>query len=694
MNNNQTSQKLTFLELINKYKIEIPIIQRDYAQGRKGKEELRKNFLGALYNAITKEVPLELDFVYGSVKDNVLQPLDGQQRLTTLFLLHWYIAIKEKKLDEVKNQLTKFTYETRSSSREFCYELANKGIVMNDILNPSELIIDSSWFYLSWKRDPTIKSMLTMLDSIHHKFGDEIELWDKLKNISFQYIELQNFGLSDDLYIKMNARGKALTEFENFKAKFEQYIEKKNWEKEGELTKTFSNKIDTLWTDLFWNFRNKDEKSKEFNLFDNGVMNFISGIAISNYAKSLEIEKNTDLDTVVKNELIAKSNERLVTEESVKKERVERRIVTLFNNPRDLKPEDFPNEDSFRYLKNCFEKYAEKQTDNYCNSELFPKSLNLWDYCTDDSSIFKILISEKLTTYKQRVLFYAQTTYLIKINEFNSVTFSDWMRVVRNIIQNSTIDSASTFISAIGLINKLSNGCDEIYQYLSNGCNEIYQYLSKENTQSKFASEQVIEEIQKAKIVKISDDNKSVIHDIEDTNFCKGKIDFALFCIDYEVESSSCETFDRDRLEKIFTTIKNNFEDVNTKLSDDFKRAFLTVSNSYYDVWSEWSYSFESHKKWLLVKNDDLRKYFALNKASKRNCLKSLFILLNNGKNYRQIIDDYKIPEDMPNWKNRLIKEDKLLDGATFILVPNDNSFCYLAWQQRPSKNDQVRKIQ
>jgi uncharacterized protein with ParB-like and HNH nuclease domain len=96
MKNNPESEKLTFLELINKYKkIEIPIIQRDYAQGREGKEELRKNFLKALFNAVKEDKPLELDFIYGSVKDDVLQPLDGQQRLTTLFLLHWYIAEKE-----------------------------------------------------------------------------------------------------------------------------------------------------------------------------------------------------------------------------------------------------------------------------------------------------------------------------------------------------------------------------------------------------------------------------------------------------------------------------------------------------------------------------------------------------------------------------------------------------------------------
>lgn len=84
--------------LKNNY-IEIPIIQRDYAQGRLGKENLRKNFLGDLKRALDKEPPykdteMKLDFIYGTTENDRLNPLDGQQRLTTLWLLHWYIALR------------------------------------------------------------------------------------------------------------------------------------------------------------------------------------------------------------------------------------------------------------------------------------------------------------------------------------------------------------------------------------------------------------------------------------------------------------------------------------------------------------------------------------------------------------------------------------------------------------------------
>ena len=68
----------------------IPKIQRDYAQGRIDSDtvRVRTRFLESLYKALT-DVPITLDFVYGDIDNQgVMRPLDGQQRLTTLFLLH------------------------------------------------------------------------------------------------------------------------------------------------------------------------------------------------------------------------------------------------------------------------------------------------------------------------------------------------------------------------------------------------------------------------------------------------------------------------------------------------------------------------------------------------------------------------------------------------------------------------------
>ena len=50
-------------------------------------------------------------------------PLDGQQRLTTLFLLHWYAAKRENIPAGQWEVLKKFSYATRPSARRFCEQL-------------------------------------------------------------------------------------------------------------------------------------------------------------------------------------------------------------------------------------------------------------------------------------------------------------------------------------------------------------------------------------------------------------------------------------------------------------------------------------------------------------------------------------------------------------------------------------------
>ena len=111
------------------------------------------------------------------------------------------------------------------------------------------------WFFLGWKKDPTIDAMLRAIDDIHQRFRKIDNIWEKLTSdkaiISFYYVELGNFGLTDDLYIKMNSRGKLLTAFENFKAIFQKQIDNKKWDNDKNFPDSFACKIDAQWTDLF-----------------------------------------------------------------------------------------------------------------------------------------------------------------------------------------------------------------------------------------------------------------------------------------------------------------------------------------------------------------------------------------------------------------------------------------------------------
>jgi uncharacterized protein with ParB-like and HNH nuclease domain len=112
--------KMKFLDVLKDKKITIPIIQRDYVQGLY--EKKAKDFLKAIKKAIDNKKNLNLDFIYGSEKDDKFIPIDGQQRLTTLFLLTYYLSLEDEYIKELKN----FSYEIRPSSEEFFSSLTKK----------------------------------------------------------------------------------------------------------------------------------------------------------------------------------------------------------------------------------------------------------------------------------------------------------------------------------------------------------------------------------------------------------------------------------------------------------------------------------------------------------------------------------------------------------------------------------------
>ena len=95
--------------------ITIPNIQRNYVQGNN--KDIRENFIKDIFQALQEESVINLDIIYGIKEENRFIPIDGQQRLTTLFLLYWYVFVVEKEFDKL--QYLKIDYGNRQSSREF-----------------------------------------------------------------------------------------------------------------------------------------------------------------------------------------------------------------------------------------------------------------------------------------------------------------------------------------------------------------------------------------------------------------------------------------------------------------------------------------------------------------------------------------------------------------------------------------------
>jgi hypothetical protein len=298
----------SFINLFQEYqigKIEIPIIQRDYAQGRQDDvvPRIRETFLAVLHHALTgTATQVSLDFVYGNVIKGTMTPLDGQQRLTTLFLLHWYLAARQHIPNNNRNFLNSFTYETRYSSRDFCSKLVTQQPAFPISGCLSDWIRDQSWFFSAWRHDPTIESMLVVLDDIHCLFKNDDcnNAWQRLVDgnnpaIVFHFLPINNMGLTDDLYIKMNSRGKPLTKFEHFKANFEKTIK----DVSAVHYQYFIQKIDNDWADLFWPLRGDndiiDDEFMRYFRFITDILIYRTGVSVPTGLMEKDVDRVAEL---------------------------------------------------------------------------------------------------------------------------------------------------------------------------------------------------------------------------------------------------------------------------------------------------------------------------------------------------------------------------------------------------------------
>ena len=580
MNNTEyKGERLSFIKLFSQkhYKLVIPIIQRDYAQGRNNDAtvEVRNDFLDALYKYLDENKPnRDLDFVYGTLQnvegENRVHfiPLDGQQRLTTLFLLHWFLSqistndvdkrkFKENLLEGSKSQ---FTYETRQSSTDFCNVLMQSDISMgqlchedekdeNSPVSLSKTIENQSWFFRSWQSDPTVQSMLVMLDAIYHKFNQHPEFFERLMDedepiVTFIFMNLKEYKLTDDLYIKMNSRGKALSHFENFKAKFEQYIKqllskdselaKRNYtlkfassEKQVDLHDYFAYNIDTKWTNLCWQYC-KDESAKE-NLekgterlsktLDSFLENLIRIFFTSNYARNVDLSNKQSSDETL-DILTGKEASLSFNRYETTKALCGDAIVDLVES---LDALYHGNQKIANYISKEYKRY-------YDEDSMFEKALH------------------NTLTLPERLRFFAYVQYLIHYKK-SLEGLDAWMRVIHNLTnaENTITDSNADFARGIKAIVNLLPHADH-----------IISYLQTIHSIDGFSKHQGREECIKAHLM-VRDDWKSVIEETEQHTYFNGQIGFLL-------EFAGVVSYDKDH------EIEHLESEENAQILEAFKR--------------------------------------------------------------------------------------------------------------------------
>ncbi|MES2418301.1 MAG: DUF262 domain-containing protein [Bacteroidota bacterium] len=669
-----SGERLSFAQLLVDNTISIPLIQRDYVQGRVSEDEVRTEFLNALINYLKEGTPFrDLDFIYGFLNENkILYPLDGQQRLTTLMLLHWFLANKESKFNQYKQICTKeiegklvpkFSYENRVSSKEFCNELFSRELDFSSLLiedanrknSMSKTIRNYNWYASVWDYDPTIQNILNMLDAMHHLFLHESNFFEALVNqekpiITFLFMDLGKNNLSDDLYIKMNARGVQLTPYENFKAKLEKYITTTNFNQKFKLDigdgtqdldfKTYyTYKLDGEWSNMVWNIlKSKDKEINHPEKFDVIWTNIFRVSFLHSLLKSDYNDK--EVQNVVR-ELLTNSKPFSYYE-----------YTSIITNSKEFALEIINQRtiSEFVDLLNSLDENGFSQND--------------FDYFSSADIFYDLILSDyKTAKYVERLLFFSYTEYLLQNKGKKSdESLKSWMRLVRNLIYNTApYDNIQGFLNSVKAINELVKHSEDIDAYLEKI--DFYDIIGFDTGQFK-------EEILKRRLEKRDSSWKGLIRDAELHPYLEGQLNFILMLCGIENDTIDGLFKTDAELQNIFGNYFRIFKELfnaqglNQDYSKNgeyrFERALLSLG--------DYTLQEGNNKSFLINRDRDIswKRFLKFDKKTEhKQIIKSFFENLFNSsgslKNDLQRIIDEHCEVDIW-WRYLIVNNAGLLD--------------------------------
>ena len=238
-------------------KIVIPSLQRDYVQGNQ--HDKIEPFIEYLLDGLNSDKGIDLNYIYGIEDDKkeTFSPIDGQQRLTTLWLLRMYLISRANiiNLTDKKVLDQKLVYQTREYAHDFCMEMAEH---INELFTTQCKLVkieEQNWFIDAWRHDTTVRGCISTLETIDRKFGsnDAVKMLEGFdEKLHYTIESLRADDVNGDIYIKMNGRGVPLTEYENLKS----WLDKKVEDLFGKDNPCFVSKwrenMDNEWTDMVW----------------------------------------------------------------------------------------------------------------------------------------------------------------------------------------------------------------------------------------------------------------------------------------------------------------------------------------------------------------------------------------------------------------------------------------------------------
>ncbi len=328
-----TGETYTLRELFSgTRRIIIPDLQRDYCWGnpmQKSKDDAMLSYAEGFIDTLLEQFEahpygrLNLGIIYGyESPQNYVHLCDGQQRITTLFLLlgmlnRWaaddryrhYLISDFEYLDDDHDPYLQ--YAIRESSLYFMSDLVYRFFTRgeDEDVMPLQSVSDiynsatgesCSWFYGEYITDPSIRSMLRCLESIERKKSqllgeDDADRLERLveflvDRLTFIYYDMGTRANGEETFVVINTTGEPLSATENLKpivithevervARGQKRVDDCDTASDfytvGDKRLTVANAWEEM-ENYFWNIRRKSD----FDTADNGFKEFLRWVVL------------------------------------------------------------------------------------------------------------------------------------------------------------------------------------------------------------------------------------------------------------------------------------------------------------------------------------------------------------------------------------------------------------------------------
>lgn len=259
------TEKITLQELKSTYKqgVLVPEIQREYVMGSGGKLSNGEDKLKKLLDAILASCKEHKDFDFSCIitycEDSAkekLQIYDGQQRLTTLFIMLIFKLRKENKDNTIESYQNWYSFSGRESANNIINKLTTIGDDYNEITEDD--VVDFSSF-----------SMLNLWEKLKEDKYKPITSEYLLNQVKFDMVSIGSQSEIEQFFMDLNS-GVKLKEYELYKAKLVHHISTFNADYYNESIKealqAWPHKMDNEWLNFFDIFADFYHTAEEYEI--------------------------------------------------------------------------------------------------------------------------------------------------------------------------------------------------------------------------------------------------------------------------------------------------------------------------------------------------------------------------------------------------------------------------------------------